>query len=131
MQASRLVMYSERVFVGGVEGALEVRSKLHAVARLPAPLFSCWRCCIPAYNRYKGGAAAVPLCRLNVGSPVTATCVTCVVTQIDRYGVDAEKAVEKISRQLLEHSVVTEGYGGEVPIVPVRLLLLLILLQVL
>ena len=26
-----------------------------------------------------------------------------------------------ISRQLLEHSIVTEGYGGEVPIVPVRL----------
>lgn len=40
--------------------------------------------------------------------------------QIDRYGVDTEKAVDKISRQLLEHNVITEGYGGQVPIVPVR-----------
>lgn len=40
--------------------------------------------------------------------------------QIDRYGVDASKAVEDISRQLLEHEIITEGYGGEVPIVPVR-----------
>lgn len=40
--------------------------------------------------------------------------------QIDRYGVDASKAVETISRQLLEHEIITEGYGGEVPIVPVR-----------
>lgn len=42
------------------------------------------------------------------------------LTQIDRYGVDASKAVETISRQLLEHEIITEGYGGEVPIVPVR-----------
>lgn len=43
------------------------------------------------------------------------------LAQIDRYGVDTEKAVDKISRQLLEHDVVTENYGGHVPIVPVRL----------
>eukprot|EP00752_Nemacystus_decipiens_P006400 g5764.t1 len=41
------------------------------------------------------------------------------VTKIDQYDVDTEKAVDWISRQLLEHSIVTEGYGGEVPIVPV------------
>lgn len=41
--------------------------------------------------------------------------------QVDRYGVDADKAVENISRQLLEHEIITEGYGGEVPIVPVRI----------
>lgn len=40
-------------------------------------------------------------------------------TQIDQYDVDTEKAVDRISRQLLEHNIVTEGYGGEVPIVPV------------
>lgn len=40
--------------------------------------------------------------------------------QIDQYDVDTEEAVDRISRQLLEHSIVTEGYGGEVPIVPVR-----------
>lgn len=39
--------------------------------------------------------------------------------QIDQYDVDTEKAVDKISRQLLEHEIITEGYGGEVPIVPV------------
>lgn len=33
---------------------------------------------------------------------------------------DTEKAVDKISRQLLEHDVMTEGYGGQVPIIPVR-----------
>ncbi|CAN0237852.1 unnamed protein product, partial [Hapterophycus canaliculatus] len=38
---------------------------------------------------------------------------------IDLYDVDTEKAVDKISRQLLEHSIITEGYGGDVPIVPV------------
>ena len=42
-----------------------------------------------------------------------------VLMQIDRYGVDASKAVESISRQLLEHEIITEEYGGEVPIVPV------------
>ncbi|CAM9093951.1 unnamed protein product [Ectocarpus sp. 4 AP-2014] len=41
------------------------------------------------------------------------------VTKIDQYDVDTEKAVDRISRQLLEHSIITEGYGGEVPIVPV------------
>lgn len=41
-------------------------------------------------------------------------------SQIDRYGVDTEKAVDKISRHLLEYDVITEGYGGQVPIVPVR-----------
>lgn len=45
-------------------------------------------------------------------------CLDC--GQIDRYGVDTEKAVDKISRQLLEHNVITEAYGGQVPIVPVR-----------
>lgn len=39
--------------------------------------------------------------------------------QIDKYDVDAEKAVDRISRQLLEHNIMTESYGGEVPIVPV------------
>lgn len=42
------------------------------------------------------------------------------VLQIDQHGVDTEKAVDRISRQLLEHNIVTEGYGGEVPIIPVR-----------
>lgn len=32
--------------------------------------------------------------------------------------------MERISRQLLEHSILTEGYGGDVPIVPVRMTLL-------
>lgn len=44
-----------------------------------------------------------------------------VLVQIDQYDVDTEKAVDKISRQLLEHNIITEGYGGEVPIVPVSL----------
>lgn len=42
--------------------------------------------------------------------------------QIDRYGVETDKAVDKICRQLLEYGVVTEGYGGHVPIVPVSFL---------
>lgn len=47
-------------------------------------------------------------------------CMICsVLVQIDQYDVDTEKAVEKISRQLLEYNITTEGYGGEVPIVPV------------
>lgn len=32
---------------------------------------------------------------------------------------DTEEAVDRISRQLLQHDIMTEGYGGEVPIVPV------------
>lgn len=44
-----------------------------------------------------------------------------VLPQIDQYDVDKEKAVDRISRQLLEHSIITEGYGGEVPIVPVSI----------
>ncbi|CAM9120835.1 unnamed protein product [Choristocarpus tenellus] len=41
------------------------------------------------------------------------------VTKIDRHGVNAKEAVERISNQLLEHGVVVEAFGGETPIVPV------------
>lgn len=43
------------------------------------------------------------------------------VSQIDRHGVVEEKAVDRISRELLQHDVATEAYGGQVPIVPVSM----------
>lgn len=42
-----------------------------------------------------------------------------VCEQIDRPGVDADEATDRISRELLQHDVITEAYGGQVPIVPV------------
>lgn len=40
--------------------------------------------------------------------------------QVDRPGVNVDKALDKISRELLQHEVVTEPYGGQTPILPVR-----------